>query len=401
MDVVGRYRLLRRIDRGGVAEVYEARLDSEYGFQRRFALKRPLKGAELDVLVGFADEALLLSHLDHPGIVSVFEFGSNQGWPFQVLEYVDGCNFVDLRARVNAAGVQIQPKHALRLVADAAVALDYAHRAQDRDGNPLGIVHRDVSPENILVSKHGQVKVIDFGIARSQCRMTRTFQGIAKGHLRFMAPERFEHRKVGPYTDVFSLGCVLHYLLTGESPALPLEHQNRAGAVQLSADLDEDVAQVVETAVRREPNRRFTSARDLAAACLQCLKRRGGLDHEELRSWIDGVTSPPDRAATTSAVPEGFSPGESPNTRPDVELTLRENDDYFQFEHVALLETLQKPLVDPHEDRTFTFEAVSEAPNRGPARGHGRGGRCTAHADRPRPRSATIILAPEAGVAAQ
>src|SRR5688572_21502747 len=170
-ELLVRYRIARSIKRGGMAEVFEAYLDGDGGFIRRFAIKRPLPGTDLHLLAAFADEARILSQLDHPGIVSVFDFGTERGWPYQVLEYVDGVDLATLVSIASRSRTPIAGEHALHLIGDAAAALHYAHGAVDFEGRPLGVVHRDVSPHNIVVSWRGDVKVLDFGIAMANHRL--------------------------------------------------------------------------------------------------------------------------------------------------------------------------------------------------------------------------------------
>ena len=293
---MGRYRLVRSLRCGGTSEVFEAYLESDFGFRRRLALKRPKPGATLDVLTATADEAFILSELEHPGVVSILDFGVDNGLPYQTLEYIDGFDLEDLRRRIGVHGDHSQSvpaTHVLRLIADAALALDYVHRAHDREGRPMHIVHRDLCPRNILVSRHGQTKIIDFGIALAEVRRTRTVAGVVKGNRLFMAPEQTDRKPIDARTDVFSLGCVMHYLLTGQSPIVPNEERVLGGLTKLAARLDDDLSLIVLTAIRRLPDDRFASAGAMASACLQCLHARGGMDHDEFARWLSSLPDAP------------------------------------------------------------------------------------------------------------
>jgi serine/threonine protein kinase len=286
-ELLGRYRLARAIKSGGMAEVFEAYLDGDGGFVRRFAIKRPLPGTDLLQLAAFADEARILSQLDHPGIVSVFDYGIERGWPYQVLEYIDGIDLTTLVGIAARNRTDIPIEHALQVIADAAAALHYAHHAVDFEGRALGVVHRDVSPQNIVVSWRGDVKVLDFGIALANHRLALTRAGIIKGKLSFMSPEQLSGQRVTPRGDVFSLGCVLHYLAAGDSPF--------SGAVRgrpnISAAIDEDVAEIIRTAIACDPCQRHASAHQLALACDAAIARRGGL-RAKLAEWL-AVLQPP------------------------------------------------------------------------------------------------------------
>src|SRR5262249_25492644 len=208
-----RYRLRRRLGRGGMAEVLEATAQGERGFQRPVALKRmrPELGRIHDD--GFLDEARIASSLHPATTVGVLDYGIADGLPFQVLELVDG---LDLQSAL-ALGKPLPPELALHVCTEVAYALSHAHEARGADGQPLGIVHRDVKPANILVSYDGDVKLGDFGIAFARDRLQRTEVGIAKGTREFMSPEQWIAGEVDARSDVFSLGCVLYALVTGAS----------------------------------------------------------------------------------------------------------------------------------------------------------------------------------------
>lgn len=324
-ETVGRYRLARPIKRGGMAEVYEAFLEGTGGFARRFALKRPLEGSELLHLAAFADEARILSQLDHPGIVSVFDFGSHEGWPYQVLEFVDGLDLASLRLLAEERGLRIPAAHALSMIADAAEALHYAHHATDWEGRPLGVVHRDVSPHNIIVSWRGEVKVLDFGIAMAHGRLASTQAGIVKGKLSFMSPEQLAGARVTPKADVFSLGCVLHHLLAGESPYADLSARTVAAGgedVPLQSLLDDDVQEIVRRAAAYDPAHRFESAAALARACNAALSRRGQLRREAIAEWLQRMRAPDTGAVRrpASVVVVGINAQEDAETVADLEM---------------------------------------------------------------------------------
>src|SRR5688500_1305451 len=203
-----------------MAEVLLATAVGEDGFERRVAIKRMLEGGSSDpsFVRMFLDEARIASRLHHGNIVGLLDYGVVEGMPFHVLELVDGENAASLAHLGAEHDAPMPVEVALHLCVEVAHALDYAHRARDPSGRALGIVHRDVKPANVLVSWEGDVKLGDFGIALAHDRAEQTEDGVAKGTLAYMAPEQALHRDVGPRTDVFALGCVLHALVAGESP---------------------------------------------------------------------------------------------------------------------------------------------------------------------------------------
>ena len=267
-----RYRLRRRLGRGGMAEVFEAVAIGERGFARTVALKRMLPEIGRVHDDGFLDEARIASHLHHANIVSVLDYGIADGLPFQVLELVDG---LDLQGAL-ALGGPLPPELALHVCTEVAYALSHAHEARAPDGQPLGIVHRDVKPANILASYDGDVKLGDFGIAFARDRLQRTEVGIAKGTREFMSPEQWVAGEVDARSDVFSLGCVLYALITGDSPMGRTRAEQLLEGEELTfgKPLPDDVAPIVARATRRQKRERFPTAAATAEALGAALQKR-------------------------------------------------------------------------------------------------------------------------------
>jgi serine/threonine protein kinase len=297
LEWAGRYRLIRQIARGGMGEVWEAMASGEGGFVRRVAIKRLISGHGEDPTQArmFLDEARIASQLHHANIVSILDYGVVEGQPYQVLEYVDGADAERLRERGAEAGEPLSAAHALHLCTEVAHALQYAHEASDAAGKPLGIVHRDVSPSNILVSWTGDVKLADFGIALARDRQERTQAGLTKGKPAYMSPEQLTRGELDGRSDLFALGCVLHALLTGHSP---LAGEDRmadllAGKeLALSEALPVDVRDIIARAVRRARHQRFQSAAEFAAASGKALAARIDRDGRSLLSeWMTRIRS--------------------------------------------------------------------------------------------------------------
>lgn len=259
-----------------MAEVFEAEREGAHGFARRVAIKRilPQIAAAPETCARFLEEARIASTLHHAGIVAILDFGVMDDLPFQVLELVDGLDASELASR---AGGTLPLDLALIITADVAHALDHAHEARDADGHLLGIVHRDVKPANVLVAWSGDVKLGDFGIAFAHGRAVHTEAGVAPGTWAFMAPEQRLRGAVDRRADVFALGCTLHALLTGRSPAEALE---RAGAatsadeLPLADELPDDVRALIARAVALAPQARFPTAAALAEALGTALAAR-------------------------------------------------------------------------------------------------------------------------------
>jgi tRNA A-37 threonylcarbamoyl transferase component Bud32 len=234
-----------------MAEVFEAELTGDHGFVRKVAIKRMLEAAAADGVAArrFLDEAVIASRLHHANVVAVVDLGLLDDRPFQVLEYVDGLDAQELLAR---AGGSLPIEVALVIATAVAHALDHAHTACDTSGLPLGIVHRDVKPSNVLVSSTGDVKLGDFGIAVARDRESRTEAGVVAGTVGFIAPEQRGKQPLDGRTDVFALGLTLHALLTGDSPLSDLEVELRVVAgdpVPIDPTIPRDVRPILERAL--------------------------------------------------------------------------------------------------------------------------------------------------------
>jgi serine/threonine protein kinase len=219
---LGQYEITRRLAMGGMAEVFLGKLRGADGFAKDVVIKRilPQHTGNTDFVSMFRDEARITSQLFHGNIVQVIEFGVSEGQHYLVLEYVDGPSLHTALHRLQQRSRLLSFVESVHVAAEVARALDYAHRKRGSDGTPLQVVHRDVTPSNILLSHEGEVKLADFGIARARARLATTAagSGIVKGKLPFMAPEAIQSATANAMTDVFSLGAVLYSMLTGVTP---------------------------------------------------------------------------------------------------------------------------------------------------------------------------------------
>jgi hypothetical protein len=274
----GRYRLLDRLGEGGMAEVYTAVTFGAEGFRRTFVVKR--LRAELardpNVVAQFIDEANLGSTLVHSNIVPVFDFGKVGDEFFLAQEYILGRDLSRLTARViEREGRAIPVPVLMYVVHETLKALEYAHGKTGDNGKPLGIVHRDVSPSNVLVSARGEVKLFDFGIVKAEGRVTKTQSGVVKGNVSFMAPEQARGTDTDARADLFSLGLVMFYCLTGEilyrgntTYELLVKAATGPGPDELAriAALPGPCAELVAKALQVDPAQRYQSAAEFGAA---------------------------------------------------------------------------------------------------------------------------------------
>ncbi|MEM7677748.1 MAG: protein kinase, partial [Myxococcota bacterium] len=300
MAVPSRYRLARRIKGGGMAEVYEAYIVGEQGFERRVAVKKLRAASENDTafMNSFVDEARIASQMHHANIVAVLDFGAENDVPYQVLEYVDGLDLEELRTKTEARGQRITPEIALAIITEVAHGLGYAHAATDPQGRNLDVVHRDVSPPNVLISWAGEVKLSDFGIALATSRLEQTALGVAKGKLGYMAPEQVFGDEVDGRADLFALGCLLQWLVTGRSPMDEAEIRDQALTGQdppVDSGLPSDLITVVRRATRFNPDQRYATAADMADACGTALAKRLRRDpRSHLRDFMTKLHSEED-----------------------------------------------------------------------------------------------------------
>ncbi|MEJ7730639.1 MAG: serine/threonine-protein kinase [Polyangiaceae bacterium] len=282
--LLGRYRLLRLLGTGGMGNVWAASAHGARGFQRTVALKVLERGLRDDPRYGamLLEEARVAARIQHPNVVPVLDVGEHEGCLFAVLEMVEGEDLRAVMAAARSRGVRIEPELAARIVVDACAGLHAAHDLSDDGGAPLGLVHRDVSPPNLLLSMSGQVRLSDFGIVRTG-QGVDTSPGQVKGRVRYMAPEQALGQRIDRRADVFSMGVVLYELWTGAHPF------DGAGEVQmLSAllsgsfrdaadarpDLPAPMAQVLGRALAPLPEARFPSAAALGAAIADAVGAR-------------------------------------------------------------------------------------------------------------------------------
>ncbi len=274
----GRYLLLDLLGEGGMAQVFTAVTFGAEGFRRTFVVKRLRAELAHDeaVVAQFIDEANLGSTLVHSNIIPVFDFGKVGEEYFLAQEYILGRDLGRLAARaIERNGAPLPPEVVLFAAVETLRALEYAHTKLGEAGRPLGIVHRDVSPSNILVSARGEVKLFDFGIVKAEGRVTKTQHGVVKGNVSFMSPEQARGIDVDGRADLFSLGLVIYYCLTGEvlydgvtTYDLLVKAATGPGPEELAriAALPAPCGDILRKALQIDPSRRYQTAAEFAAA---------------------------------------------------------------------------------------------------------------------------------------
>ncbi len=265
--IAGRYRPLRLLGSGGMGEVFLAVHEGPQGFRRVVALKRMRPSGQRDWVQHFLDEARLVAKLAHRNVIQIYELGEGEGGFFVAMEYVRGPCVERLIERLVTLRQSLPPALALDIAAQVADGLDYAYSARDEQGEPLRIVHRDVSPHNVLVSVAGDVKLIDFGVAKSAAQRHVTVDATLKGKIAYLSPEQARGEPLDGRSDLFGLGIVLYEMLAARHPFIrseplltlsAIEHAEWARLAKTSPELAPADA-VLEKLLARSPEDRFPS----------------------------------------------------------------------------------------------------------------------------------------------
>jgi tRNA A-37 threonylcarbamoyl transferase component Bud32 len=290
IDQLGKYHLIAFLARGGMADVYLGVVRGLVGFSKLLVLKELRHDATDDeTYVGmFMDEARLAARLNHPNVVQTIEVGEEGTRRFIAMEYLDGQPLNRVLSRARKRGAPMDPGMHLRVVADVLTALAYAHSLTDFDGGELGIVHRDVSPQNVFVTYDGAVKLIDFGVAKTRLASQQTLSGVLKGKLRYMAPEQTTGHATDGRADLFAVGIMLWEAVAGESPweggeDITILRSLMAGSIPrlriAHPDVDPEIADIVDRATSPDPRSRYQDALAMRADLEAYLDRYARATH--------------------------------------------------------------------------------------------------------------------------
>jgi tRNA A-37 threonylcarbamoyl transferase component Bud32 len=348
---LGKYDLCARLGSGGQAEVYLALMRGRGGFHKLVVLKRLRAVGDDPVRVGrFLDEARLAARLNHPNIVDTYEVGEDGGEHYIAMEYLEG-QPTNRLAYNPGARQRFTPAMWARVASEALRGLGYAHNLTDYNGTPLGIVHRDISPDNLFLTYDGEVKIVDFGIAKALLNSERTETGILKGKVCYMAPEQVrgvaDHR-----ADLFALGVVLWGFLTGrrlfEGERGPVLYRLMMEPIPELAtvfpDIDPMLAAIVDRALQKDPDRRFQTAEEM---------------REALEEFIGASGEPVSGVRLGKAVSEAFA-----ETRQRVQRQVQE-----ALSRAAPLNLVEDVTAEAPSARAFLPEIGSVTPARAPTGG--------------------------------
>jgi serine/threonine protein kinase len=329
----GKYWLTDRIAVGGMAELYRGKISGEEGFEKAVAVKKilPHLSMEEEAVRYFIDEARLAALLQHPNIIQIYDFGRLDDSYFIAMEYLFGKDLKTVLQTAGQRGVSLSLENALHIAIGVCAGLDHAHNMKDLQGHLLNIIHRDVSPQNIFLTYDGQIKIIDFGIAKAASRISNTRSGVIKGKVAYMSPEQAEGLEVDHRSDIFSVGILLYEMVTGcymyEGDAMDILSQAREArftrAERLVRDLPECLVAVLDMALAKHPDDRYDSCGEMLSDLEDCIYHLNfrpsgqklsqfmkGLFDNELKSeeitkaWaLRRVEPPPDEAGEPPASP--------------------------------------------------------------------------------------------------
>jgi len=301
---IGKYQILDRVAVGGMAELFKAQLIGQLGFEKLVAIKKilPHLAGDRSFVEMFIDEARITAQLDHRNIVSVFELGTDADTPYIAMQYVDGLDVLALLRECARAQIRLPPDLAALIARDVLDALDYAHNALDVQGRPLRIVHRDISPGNVLLSWRGDVKLTDFGIARAAERRHKTEAGTLKGKYGYMSPEQVSGSDVDARSDLFSIGILLAEMVmarrlftsTNELDILLMVRDARLDRLhKYASEFPVELRVLTVRALQRRPEDRWQSAAQFRDALDEWIRRTTRATARDLAALIGRVINSP------------------------------------------------------------------------------------------------------------
>jgi serine/threonine protein kinase len=315
----GPYRLLQRIAVGGMAEVFRAKRTGVEGFEKVVAVKRilPHLSDNKEFVDMFIDEAKMVAGLTHPNIVQIFDLGKIDRTYFIAMDYVHGRDLRTIMRRGREKGLRIPLDLSLLVVSRVCSALEFAHRKKDERGVPMKIVHRDVSPQNILISFEGEVKLTDFGIAKAATKATITDSGALRGKLLYMSPEQAWGKPMDRRSDVFSLGIVFYEMVTDQKPFMATSEMSILETVrecrvvppsQVNPRIPEKLERVLLKALARDVDERYQDAAEMYRDLERVLHERQPPTSAELTRFMELLFDDPERSEVSAETHEPRAP---------------------------------------------------------------------------------------------
>ena len=371
-DRVGKYRVLERIDIGGMAELLKASRGGSHGFAKLVALKKLLPHIAIDpvAMEMFLDEARITAHLEHPRIVQAIELGTDADTPYLVMEYVDGMDVLTLLRECARTQIRLPATFAALIAREVVDALDYAHGVTDSHGRPLHVVHRDVSPSNILLAWNGDIKLTDFGVALAADRRYKTNTHTLRGKYGYMSPEQVAGEPVDPRSDLFAVGIVLAEMVMARrlfTAPNDLDVLLAVRDVQIdriddhASEFPLELLAIVLRCLQRDPRDRWQSAAELREALDTWLQSTADLTARALAGFMRSMIAAPTvevgtRLGRGSSSHAAVTPPPDPDATvlDDAEIVLDTRDlalfDAAELEQDTIaIETRDIALIEPAE----------------------------------------------------
>jgi len=277
----GKYLLVAKLASGGMAQLYRGKILGDQGFEKFIAIKQilPHLAEEKEFLSSFIDEAKLAALLHHQNIVQIYDFGSAEGAYFITMEYLFGKDLRVIAQKSKEKNLPFSIEHCLFIISRICAGLDYAHQLKDFQGKPLNIIHRDVSPQNIIITYEGDVKIVDFGIAKARSRSTITQVGMIKGKVAYMAPEQASGKNIDSRSDIFPTGILLYEMLSGKRMFTGDTLQILAKVSRAEFDPPETAIsnlapklyKILHQALAKDPEQRYQAGGEMLADLEECM----------------------------------------------------------------------------------------------------------------------------------
>lgn len=335
--ILGKYQILELIARGGMAEVYKAKSYGVEGFEKILVIKRilPKLAKDREFVDLFINEAKIAVHLNHTNIVQVIDLDVQDDNYYIAMEYVHGADLSYVGRRLERRNSSVPVEILAFIISEVAKGLDYAHRRRGPNMEPLGIVHKDISPQNILISYEGEVKITDFGIAGAKVVVEKKEDGFVRGKFSYMAPEQALGEPLDTRADIFSLGVVMYEMACGQNPfrestsAMTLERILRnefKPLAEVVTHLPDEMINIIETCMAPDPSDRFPNAGRLYEELLAFIYTTGRrVSSHNLSQFINGLRDMPEGAPTrideVISMPSGHTTGAKPKIEPPAEIT--------------------------------------------------------------------------------
>ena len=279
---LGKYIILDQLAVGGMAELFRSMITSVQGFEKLIAIKKilPHLANEGDLVNSFIDEAKLAALLHHQNVVQIYDFGSLEDTYFIAMEYLLGKDCRVISSKAKEKNIPLDRRNALFIVSRICAGLDYAHKLKDFQGKALNIIHRDISPQNIIITYEGDVKIVDFGIAKAASQNTHTQMGMIKGKIAYMSPEQATGKAIDHRSDIFSCGIILYELITGTRMfsgdtmhiLSKIRDADFVNPEELQSDIPKQLLEVLDRALQKDPEKRYQTCGDMLNDLEECMQ---------------------------------------------------------------------------------------------------------------------------------